>query len=467
MNEQSSFWQNLFFPFLVVITFVAIYFIYRANPLLMAQESFLDQIKKEVADNSRLVSMPGAESSISIKPVFFEALNPQGSRSLGSERLIAHSFTPLKTLEVFSSANLGEERYAISEELIFVNAIRSLSAFDHHGKLEWKLELNDNELSCRGVPAVSESHIFTCTESGQVIAINKHKGEVDWFHNTNERLFRAPQLHNGELFVFVDAKPGQSWDLLRLSPQTGQIVKRLGPYEHTLSGPLTSSKENPNHLYFTTESAHLFSVNLESGRTVWRADSSAPYRNPPVATADRVYSANEAGVIYAHEARNGRLAWEFNIDGKIASPITFSPELGQLYVIDHIGYLHVMDVRTGRRLWRMNTSNVSGTKEAFAIRMRQESFSALRFSSQVQNWTIWAFCSGQRICIYDPRSSVLLYRIELGGLLAGSLVLSHSGEELFAPISVDKQKPFVLQHLVTPAYLERQERPEEELEPTE
>src|SRR5213075_3193628 len=99
------------------------------------------------------------------------------------------------------------------------------------------------------------------------------------------------------------------------------------------------------------------------------------------------------------------------------------------YLMDKNGYIHSVALRTGKREWRYNT-NQNFQPEVMTLRMRGSSFADLKVEPKTRMWTLWAFCSTSRLCIFEPNEGLLLHRVELKGKPVGEPYFESEGEDM-------------------------------------
>lgn len=153
-------------------------------------------------------------------------------------------------------------------------------------------------------------------------------------------------------------------------------------------------------------------------RTAWTFHGHALLEFPPVVAGDRVYETSIVGVLYAIDARTGRVLWRYRsgrcgwaspaIDGGIlVETFIGNAECGSSHTD---GQVIAFDARSGRRLWLRTI----GPTES---------------SPLVEDGTVYVGDWGGRVWALDERSGATRWVRQLSGEIKGSV--ASSGGRLF------------------------------------
>jgi outer membrane protein assembly factor BamB len=185
-----------------------------------------------------------------------------------------------------------------------------VTTFDaRSGERLWDYRSNVPVLSLRGVgePLIDAGVVFLGLDNGRIVALNLNDGTLLW-----EQTVAAPRGRSEvERLVDVDSTPVSDGDALFVSGYQGRIV--------------------------------LFATN--TGATRWSRDMSS---NQPLALdGTSVYVADEQGVVWALDRKNGSALWKQ--DSLLRRRVTgVTPHAGYLAVGDFEGYVHWLSRTDGR-----------------------------------------------------------------------------------------------------------------------
>jgi outer membrane protein assembly factor BamB len=105
-----------------------------------------------------------------------------------------------------------------------------------------------------------------------------------------------------------------------------------------------------NHrVYAAGHRGDVVALDLDTGRTVWRARTKAPLSGGTAASADLVVAGSSDGQVFAFNAVNGKLRWKVRVNGELLAPAAISPKLVAVRAVD--GKLHGLSPEDGHELW--------------------------------------------------------------------------------------------------------------------
>jgi eukaryotic-like serine/threonine-protein kinase len=106
------------------------------------------------------------------------------------------------------------------------------------------------------------------------------------------------------------------------------------------------------------------------GRMVWRAPTRGAIYSSPAVWGNRVYTANNNGVLTALDARSGRVLWRFQSAGTdmYSSPAVAdnSVFVGGGYATIDDPHFYAIDATTGKLRWKLNTAGSFVASPAFS-----------------------------------------------------------------------------------------------------
>jgi len=292
-------------------------------------------------------------------------------------------------------------RLALETDALFTADLRGrVFAFGpQNGNTLWT---SDTKARVVAGPGVSGNLVMVGTLDGEVIALNRADGKELWRSKLSSEVLAAP-VGNGRIVV---ARTGDG-KVYGLDPVNGSLqwtFDRSVP-NLTLSG-LSAPLIVGSHVYVGFDNGKLGAINLADGTLAWEqvvavptgrtelerltdvdaalldngADLFAASFGGEVACLDGssgqvlwrrsiksytgfaevddlVVISDEAGVIWAVDARTGAAAWKQDalLNRRLSPPATFN---GHVVVADFEGYLHWLDPKDGRIVAR---SHVGGS----------------------------------------------------------------------------------------------------------
>ena len=122
-------------------------------------------------------------------------------------------------------------------------------------------------------------------------------------------------------------------------------------------------------------------------------------------------------VVKLDGAKKGRQDWETELQRPPVSPPSFLPIMTKLSVLDDQGAIQTVDAKSGKPLWRYNIESQSRLKETWSARLKGMVIQETSMNWAYRGWSIWAPCSKNRLCIYNPDKGQLINRITVSGSL--------------------------------------------------
>ena len=111
----------------------------------------------------------------------------------------------------------------------------------------------------------------------------------------------------------------------------------------------SSPTPDKDEVYFGSDDAHLYKIDVDSGVLLWEFKTGGRIRSSPALDGKQVYVASWDGFLYAVNMINGTQAWKAPI-----APYTRSSAVvqgGRVYIADEGGKLHCFDAGTGKSNW--------------------------------------------------------------------------------------------------------------------
>ena len=273
-------------------------------------------------------------------------------------------------------------------------------------RVRWKF---DAGAPIRTTPAVHKGIVVTTTESGYLIGLNRANGEEQWRVQLNNgeprafQLFSSPAISDGKVFIgsatkylyCVDLKSGKLlWksdasDWIRSRPLvTGNTVTfasldgkvtalkfNKSGYEklwskhaghHQIFGDLSG---NGNGILACSSDLYLYSLNPCTGEIQWRHSliestymdgerimgdivaGGGDFQSPPTVSDGTVYVGTPSRFVFAMDAKTGKELWRFETSGQVSgAPSVYK---GRVYFGQQGGNeeMYCVCAETGEPIW--------------------------------------------------------------------------------------------------------------------
>lgn len=433
MRSPYSPFRFLYYPFLIALTLGCLYFVYQNNPHLMAQETLFDELRLKRGSDVTTVSLPVDLKTEDLAPDTTVGRNLQRNFMYNEALRPTHRWTLFKStkLEGLNDKFDGKEHFvAVDESGGYYLSRERFSVFDLEGKLLWSFEPPKGDAFAVGPISTSNRAVVLATQKGSLYTLEKKTGQPLWYSKSNEHYLRSPVLGKKHLYLYTELKSGQLWNLLVADPMTGEIFKKITSLEEPIMGELAFN-DAETMAYYNTENGRLYALNLEKGEAQWSVESEFGFESGPSISGERIYVVNNQGGVTAYDNRNARLIWNLNLDTKVTGGVSLLPDGFKAYVLDRGGYIHAVNTRTGKREWRFSTSQSGPIQNVLLTRMRGSSFADLKVMPKVRYWTIWTFCAGTRLCIFDPQEGQPYMRIDLKDTAQSEPHFEKEGEDFW------------------------------------
>lgn len=263
-------------------------------------------------------------------------------------------------------------------------------------------------------PVVGDGIVYVAATDGRVHALRAADGEPVWTW-TGPHPFYGDALVTADALYLLDERS----HLVALARADGQLLWRLDLHENDSPDTAPSSR-NPtfNHrtaapvidargiLYVGSTDSHLYAINAESGRIVWRHPTPAPIYAPVALQGDNLVAACFDGTLFSLHRRNRRERFRTTLSG----PLVSAPVLvrDRLVIGSRDYFLHGLDAANATARWR-NTYW----------------FSWVESTPRVADGVLYIGGSDfRRVSALDPRDGRQLWSTDVLGLSWGSPVVT-------------------------------------------
>lgn len=202
------------------------------------------------------------------------------------------------------------------KDMIFApNSDYSLYALDLKGKLVWKFTA---EQALWGRPVVDETNVYFGSMDHKVYALNMESGKLVWSSELDGAILGAITLgENGLLFA------GTLGDnVFALDSSSGKTVWKVALSSRVWSAPAVGD----GNLYVGDQAGKIVSLDADSGQENWSLQPDGPVLGSPLVLQDQVVFGTESGSLLALDA-DGKIAWSQVITGKLYSTPVLAGDL--------------------------------------------------------------------------------------------------------------------------------------------
>ena len=247
------------------------------------------------------------------------------------------------------------------EEIAYFSYNEQVYAIDgKNGSLIWRFpEAPDSKAQFYSPPALGNEIVTVGSYSNSLAALDRKNGVVRWQFDGADDRYVGSQLITDE-YVYA---PNTDKYIYALD-QKGNLVWRFKTKGPNWSTPVTDG----NKLFFTSMDHKIYaldfeyafeSLDIDSGgsRTlvsspVWSVDLGAAVVADPVIDDNKIIAATVAGDVFAVDASNGNILWEFADSDEVGSiwgaPIIIEKAI---FFGDESGNLFALDASSGKALW--------------------------------------------------------------------------------------------------------------------
>ncbi len=435
MNNPRGPLQFLFYPFVLCLLATGIYFIYQKNPALMDQLSLIEKQQQAKKSDVFVVYSQRADSDQVWETTNTNILPLNNSYSHSKDQRVDHRYDEFG----FGPSINDEDQWSFDKAGLIVNNSKAIHVYNLELEKLWSFE-SEKEL-CDGKISTNENYLAVCYKGGGLSLHSRSNGHILWSRKDSKDYFKNPLLIDEFLYSFEKSE-NDKWQLTKSNARTGNEINKITGLSNDLVWPVTFSKAK--YFMFTADkSGHIRAYDLKSMKALWKSDLVADFAGPTTYTGEKLLAMNKEGLLYGLNQKSGELLWEYDLKRSSPFPVTAAEGLGIGAVIDSEGYLHMLDIRAGKRKWRFNTQTDSKMLQMVAIRLFASNAEKLNMGAESQGWLFWGPCKGSQICAFEPFKGLLIRRIDpeagkilhppiyLPGTEKMALLIEENGERKF------------------------------------
>lgn len=174
-----------------------------------------------------------------------------------------------------------------------------------------------------------------------------------WSISTHGLIEFPPAIHDGVAYVINKFGNGKA---VRLRDRKVLWELKIRPSNKGKPNFVTAPVYYEGAVYGAFLDGHVAAGDAETGRKLWLRKLNARLESSPLAVNGLLYLGTDTKDLVALRAADGKTAWTFTSPGAIkASP---SYDQGRVFDADYQSGVFALDAKTGRPIWRTNTSKV-------------------------------------------------------------------------------------------------------------
>ena len=294
---------------------------------------------------------------------------------------------------------------------------------------QWSFRLSDSDGEIVGKPVVSPSLIYFTSTNGTIVALKRKTGRVQWTLKFNSAVTQAPLLLNRKLFI-ATAPDKANHRLVTFEAYTGNKLPMSWRFDGQINQPLTLTREG-KLILVTTNKGELVAINPIEQRPAWTYKGGLPLSSPVMDTLDSIYGNDQNGLAFSLNKSDGSLRWQYQLKGASRSKFVAIPESPFISILTNNGYLHTLHQKSGKGLWRFQTSSTASTQEIMAIRLSNKDIEERELKWRYKGWVLWSPCVNNRLCMFNPEEGNLIGRVSTKGKIASLPIISNSKKKSF------------------------------------
>ncbi len=208
-------------------------------------------------------------------------------------------------------------------------------------------------------PVIHGDLLFQLVDSGEISALDKETGRVQWHRSLGRLSASTPALDSTDLYATLLEGPGGGGvgRAVALEQKTGRILWSRTLDSRSESSPTVAG----NDVYFGTESGTVYALDKATGRTIWTYQAAGAVKASPTLAAGNLFFGDYGGQVQAISARTGAVVWKTQSEGAALGSGTFysTPAViyGRVYLGNTDGHVYAYDERTGALDWAVQTGS--------------------------------------------------------------------------------------------------------------
>jgi len=230
----------------------------------------------------------------------------------------------------------------------------ALSVVD--GSRIWATTPAGTNIAVKSSPALDGGNIFVGSDGGSLISYDAATGSRNWHYDTAGAVESSPAVSNG-----VVAFGSNDGNVYFVNENTGVLIFKIGT-----SGPVESSPSISGTMAFVgSNDTYVYGIDMATQGVSWKFNTGGPVVASPVVNGTEVLVGSLDGYLYALNAADGKLIWKTSI-GATASSGTVGyavgniagsrqsqsvPGIATIYTANEAGTLYAITLSDGSIRW--------------------------------------------------------------------------------------------------------------------
>ena len=432
MNQFENRYQPKWYHTFSFVGFciAVVYAVLVSNPYLYASKTFEEGLSGEKVNSQFPIPMnvkSSAFQDISLPEVpMFLNWSRSSVENSGETRDRRYKESESLRIETDDLADFSPLAWLwLEKQLIVVDESGPAHGFDLTGKKRWSVSVSESAAGPFLPNPISDGRvIYFVHPAGRILAFDKQNQRVLWSNQKQVEYLSDAFLFKNHIFVLArmdkvsedkasDSK--KTVKIIKFDRKTGKVVKQSSSLDAKAQAALSFSIEN--QILFLSAEERLLAVQLPEMKVKWQKVLSSEIEGPPVVATKNVLVSLKEGKVKGFNMTSGKEAWEEDLKSPLQGQPTYVPIYNRAVAITKNGYLHVIDLDTGDRLWRFRLDNENSLKIPWSTRLTGKFIEELQMKWKYKGWTIWSPCVKDRICIYNPSQGQIVGRVMLSGNL--------------------------------------------------
>ncbi|MCB0343351.1 MAG: PQQ-like beta-propeller repeat protein [Pseudobdellovibrionaceae bacterium] len=332
--------------------------------------------------------------------------------------------------------------FSYPHTLSLLDAGQTLQLANLVGEPLWYFKTADDSEKIPGLPAVDSKLVIVTTTQGRIFALQRWSGDVVWMLPTPYEFFGRPLLKGDTLFAtsFTPDSGADEFSLLAIDAASGAIKMVSNSVKHVLNTSIAGNKKG-DVIVAGTKTGQVVALNGNNGDVLWAFNAESKGVGDLLVYDGLVVFADDSGQSYGLNLSTGELRWTYTLKSGTQSPFVVIPESTKGAIRTDSGYLQVIDLKTGDGHWRYNTNDPRPEQVPLLVPLSKSSAAKFKMLPQQKGWSLWSPCSENRICINNPETGQLLWRIRLKGEIASHLHMDPVNALIYALVKDEESTP--------------------------
>lgn len=198
--------------------------------------------------------------------------------------------------------------------------------------------------------------LYAGSDTGAVMAFDSRNGALIWLVDTLGSIRAQPTPHEGMVYVVSDDGYLYKFDGLRGTERwrvridsSQEPRKPRGTPQARFDRYGSAAAVSGRQVHVGSRDGHLYSLDIETGREIWRAPARDMITATPLVRDGTVIFASYDNNVYAVRASDGQPVWQYATRGPVTTDLALA---GNRVLVGTRAYdLHALDATNGQPIW--------------------------------------------------------------------------------------------------------------------